>query len=44
MKNTRFEILPTTVLEAYCSAVDDTLLKRYEQLEESELSVNTFSF
>ncbi|MBL0310418.1 MAG: Fic family protein [Bacteroidetes bacterium] len=39
-----FEILPTELLAAYCENMSDTFLKKYEQLEESELSIDTFSF
>lgn len=44
MKQTTFEILPITILETYCSTITEAHLKKYQKLEESELSVNTFSF
>lgn len=39
-----FNILPTTLLGEYRAAVDGVALGRYAQLEESELSVDAFSF
>lgn len=44
MKKADFKIFPTELLNEYCSQVDDLLLKKYEQLKESELSIDTFSF
>ncbi len=42
--NTTFQILPTNLLADYCNTVSDATLKRYKHLQESELSINTFSF
>jgi len=39
-----FNILPTSLLDAYRVAVDATFLNAYSALEESELSVDAFSF
>lgn len=44
MKQKKFEILPTALLDEYCKRVDESKLKRYDQLQESELSIDTFSF
>ena len=44
MKKNKFEILPTELLEKYCESITSTFLKKYQQLEESELSIDTFSF
>lgn len=44
MDGTKFEILPVSLLEAYCERVPEGVLKAYETLEESELSIDTFSF
>jgi Fic family protein len=44
MKKIRFEIVSTELLEEYCEKISDTFLQKYQQLEESELSVDTFSF
>lgn len=44
MEKTKFEILPTELLEKYCENITDIFLKRYVKLQESELSIDTFSF
>jgi len=44
MEETTFEILPSELLEKYCENVTDIFLKKYQQLEDSELSIDTFSF
>ncbi|RYY06100.1 MAG: Fic family protein [Sphingobacteriaceae bacterium] len=44
MKEIEIKILSTNLLEEYCLMVDESLLKTYERLEESELSIDTFSF
>lgn len=44
MKKVKFEILTTELLEKYCESITDTFLKKYQQLQESELSIDTFSF
>ena len=44
MKKTAFEILPTDLLEKYCENSTQTFLNKYQQLEESELSLDAFSF
>ncbi len=44
MKKIKLEILPVALLEVYCENISDTFLKKYQQLEESELSIDTFSF
>lgn len=44
MEETHFEILPIALLEEYSENITDTFLKKYEQLEESELTIDTFSF
>lgn len=44
MSEMKFEILPVGLLEKYCESVSVTFLKKYQQLEESELSIDTFSF
>jgi len=44
MEKTRFEILSTELLEEYCKKISDTFLQKYQRLEESELSIDTFSF
>lgn len=40
----KLEILPVDLLEKYCENSTDTFLKKYQPLEESELSISTFSF
>lgn len=42
--NFTLQILPTALLPDYCAIVREADLKRYEQLQESELSIATFSF
>jgi Fic family protein len=44
MEDITFKILPIGILGAYSASIGEALLKRYEQLEDSELSVDTFSF
>jgi Fic family protein len=39
-----FEILSTLLLDEYCSVISENYLRKYEQLEESGLSIDTFSF
>jgi Fic family protein len=40
----KFRILNTTLLEQYCKHVSEQHLNEYEKLEDSELSIATFSF
>jgi Fic family protein len=40
----KFEIVSDALLEDYCEAISDDFLKRYQQLQDSELSMDTFSF
>lgn len=44
MFNSKLEILPTDLLEQYCKLIDTELLYKYQLLEDSELSINTYSF
>ena len=44
MENIQFEILSKDLLENYCKAITDNYLKKYDQLVESELSIDTFNF
>lgn len=44
MEKIKFEILSAELLEKYCENITDTFLLKYQQLEESELSIDTFSF
>lgn len=44
MENIRFEILSTYLLEKYCEVITANYLKKYDQLLESELSIDTFNF
>jgi len=44
MKDLAFEILPVDLLDDYLRQVPQTLLQSFEQLEDSELSTNIFSF
>lgn len=44
MKQRKFEILPTALLDEYCERITESDLKQYSQLKESELSIDTFSF
>jgi len=39
-----FEILPTTLLKEYCDKSSNDILEKYHALEDSELSIDTFSF
>ena len=40
----KLSILPNNLLETYIQEIDFELLKSYKNLEESELSINEFSF
>lgn len=40
----KFEIVPDYLLENYCEAISEDYLKKYKQLQESELSMDAFSF
>jgi Fic family protein len=44
MEKIHFEILSIALLEEYSETITDTFLKKYEQLEDSELTIDTFSF
>jgi Fic family protein len=44
MNKTKFEILPTELLQHYCEQSNSNILKDFEKLTENELSVSTFSF
>jgi Fic family protein len=44
MKPIEFDILPVDLLSAYREAVAETALAKYAQLQDSELSVDDFSF
>ena len=44
MEDTTFEILPTELLKEYCEKTTSTFLNQYQLLEESELSIDSFSF
>lgn len=44
MEKVRFEILSTELLEKYCENISETFLQKIQRLEESELSIDTFSF
>ncbi len=44
MKEAEFEILTINLLPAYCNAVKSKQLDAYTKLQDSELSINTFSF
>ena len=44
MEHKEFEILPVGLLEKYCDNITTTYLKKIDQLQESELSIDTFSF
>lgn len=44
MQATNFLILPTDLRMAYSNEVSEAHLRRYEQLQESELSTDSFSF
>jgi Fic family protein len=42
--DTAFKIVPTDLLESYCSSINPTLNEAFEKLHDSELSMDTFSF
>ena len=42
--NPNFKILPTSLLEKYTETISAISLENYLKLEESELSIDTFSF
>lgn len=44
MRANQLKILPLALWEAYCASVTDDLLRKFELLEDSELSLDTFSF
>jgi Fic family protein len=44
MNRIKFELISTALLDNYCESISDTLLQKYQRLEESELSIDTFSF
>lgn len=44
MEKIKFKLLPTELLEKYCESITDIFLQKYQHLEESELSIDTFSF
>jgi Fic family protein len=44
MKKTGLKILPVSLIEAFSAGISETILKGYERLEDSELSVQNFSF
>jgi Fic family protein len=44
MKKKEFEILSSVLLEEYQENISDVYLRKYQQLKESELSIETFSF
>ncbi len=44
MQKIDFKILPTTLLEEYLKQIDKNLQSNFEKLEDSELSLNNFSF
>ncbi len=44
MENTSFEILSMALLEEYSEATSELFLNKYQQLEESDLTINNFSF
>ncbi|MCF8243752.1 MAG: Fic family protein [Saprospiraceae bacterium] len=44
MTANQFHILPTALLPAFCEAIAEANLRRYEALQDSELSVEAFSF
>lgn len=44
MEKTTFEILPTELLDAYGEIITQPFLNKYQQLEDSELSIDSFSF
>jgi len=44
MKEIQFEILPTVLLNDYLQQVDKSISLSFQNLKDSELSVNAFSF
>lgn len=44
MNQKKFEILSISLLDEFCKSVSLDELKKYKQLRESELSINTFNF
>ena len=44
MEKVKFEILTNELLKKYYENISDTFLKKYQQLQESELSIDIFSF
>jgi hypothetical protein len=44
MEDIQFEILPTELLPAYIQAVNHNAIANFENLKDSELSADTFSF
>lgn len=44
MEQTEFKILPIELLDEYCKLVDEIWLNTFTELEDSVLSINTFSF
>ncbi len=44
MNEIKFEILPTDLLNQYCENITSAFLEKYLQLEDSGLSIDTFSF
>ncbi|HEY5463431.1 MAG TPA: Fic family protein [Hanamia sp.] len=44
MKKNELKILSAGLLEEYCKSINDTYLKKYKELKESQLSIDTFSF
>ncbi|MEP6594617.1 MAG: hypothetical protein ABJA71_01675 [Ginsengibacter sp.] len=44
MYEIKFHIIPKGLLESYCSRVNDTVEKEFEKLQDSDLSIETFSF
>lgn len=44
MDEAAFKILSAAALEACCRALPAAPLQRYQQLQESELAISTFSF
>ena len=44
MLQSSFDIIPTLLLEEYTKNIHEVFLNKYQQLQESELSIDTFSF
>jgi Fic family protein len=44
MEETQFEILPITLLKEYCEKANESISLKFEDLTDSELSIDTFSF